>query len=72
MPLLARAAPALAALPPGALRTATWTAGAWTLELAPLDETVLAGFMQRLAGAGLSSLQARTASGVRARVTPSP
>jgi hypothetical protein len=72
MPLLARAAPALAALPPGALRTATWTAGAWTLELAPLDETVLAGFMQRLAGVGLTSLHARTASGVRARLTPSP
>lgn len=72
MPSLARAAPALAALPSGALRTATWTAGAWTLELAPLDEATLSEFMQRIGTAGLSSLHARTASGVRARVTPSP
>lgn len=72
MPLLARAAPALAALPAGSLRTATWTPGAWTLDLAPLDEGTLSGFMQRLAAAGLSSLHARTASGVRARVTPLP
>ncbi len=72
MPLLARAAPALAALPSGALRTATWTGGAWTLELAPLDEATLSGFMQRIDAAGLSSLHAKTASGLRARVTPLP
>lgn len=72
MPVLARAAPALAALPAGAFRTATWTAGAWTLELAPLDEAALSGFTQRVGAAGLSLLHARTASGVRARVALSP
>jgi hypothetical protein len=72
MPMFARAAPALAALPAGTLRTATWTAGAWTLELAAIDEAALAEFVQRIGAAGLSGLHARTATGVRARVTPSP
>ena len=72
MPVLARAAPALAALPAGALKTATWTGGAWTLELAPLDDASLGAFDTRLALAGLASLHAKTASGVRARIAPSP
>ena len=72
MPVLARAAPAFAALPAGALRIATWNAGAWTLELAPLDEAALSGFIQRIGAAGLSLLHARTASGIRARVALSP
>jgi hypothetical protein len=72
MTLLARAAPALAALPGGALRTATWTGGAWTFELGPLDEATLSGLVQRIDAAGLSSLHAKTGSGVRARITPLP
>lgn len=71
MRILARAAPALAALPASALRTATWTGGAWTLELAPLDDAVLAGLVQRGAAAGLAVLHARTANGVRARLARS-
>jgi hypothetical protein len=70
LPVLARAAPALAALPPGALKTATWNGGAWTLELAPLDDAALTALVERLADAGLAALHARTASGVRARVAP--
>jgi hypothetical protein len=70
MPVLARAAPALAALPTGALRTATWSAGAWTVDIAPLDDATLDAFVARLAGVGLSALHARTSSGVRARIAP--
>ena len=70
MPVLARAAPALAALPAGALKTATWNAGAWTLDLAPLDEALLADFTARLSASGLTPMHARTAAGVRARISP--
>jgi hypothetical protein len=69
MPLLARAAPALAALPKGALRTATFNGGAWTLEFGPLDEATLAALVERLAAAGLAPLHARTNAGVRARIS---
>lgn len=72
MPVLARAAPALTALPSGALKSATWTGGAWTLDLAPLDETALSGFAGRLANAELSALHAKTQSGVRVRLSPAP
>jgi type II secretion system protein L len=66
--LLARSAPALAALPPGILKRATYASGAWTLELAPLDAAARAAFDARLAGAGVSALQATTADGWRVRI----
>ena len=69
MPLFARAAPALAALPSGSLRTATWSAGAWTLELGAIDDATLSSLVARMRAAGLSSLHARTSSGVRVRLT---
>jgi hypothetical protein len=72
MPLLARAAPALAALPTGALRTATYGQGAWTIELAKVDETALASLRDRAGSAGLTVVQAPTASGVRARIGVAP
>lgn len=72
MPLLARAAPALAALPAGTLRSATWAAGAWTLDLAAVDEPALAAFVQRVGSSGLQALHARTASGLRARISEAP
>jgi hypothetical protein len=72
MPVLARAAPALAALPAGALKTATWSGGAWTLDFVPMDDAILAGLSVRLSNAGLAVLHARTASGVRARIGLSP
>jgi hypothetical protein len=72
MPLLARAAPALAALPPNALKTAGWSGGAWTLELGPLDDAATLAFIQRLNAAGVTALHARTAAGVRARIAPAP
>jgi hypothetical protein len=67
-PRLALAAPALAALPTGALRTARWSGGAWTLELGALDDVALAAFEARLRGAGLSGVAARSPSGVRVRI----
>ncbi len=67
-PLLARAAPALHALPPGALRSARYAAGAWTIDLTGVDDAVLAPFDARLRRAGLSAVTARTPAGVRVRV----
>ncbi len=72
LPLLARAAPALAALPPGALRTATYGQGAWTIELAKVDEAALAALRDRAGSAGLAVVHAATASGVRARIGVAP
>ncbi len=72
MPLLARAAPALAVLPAGALRTATWGQGAWTIELAPVDEAALASLRDRAGSAGLAVVHAATASGIRARIGVAP
>ena len=67
-PRLAQAAPALAALPPGTLRTARFSGGAWTLELGAIDEATLAAFDARLRAAGLSGVSARSPSGVRVRI----
>ena len=72
MPLLARAAPALAALPAGALRTATYAQGAWTVDLARVDDATLAGLRERAGSAGLAVVHAPTASGVRARIGIAP
>ena len=72
MPLLARAAPALAALPAGMLRTATWSGGAWTLELGGMEETALQSLVARMRSLGLAPLHARTSNGVRLRLTAAP
>ena len=72
LPLLARAAPALAALPASALRTATYGQGAWTIELAKVDEAALASLRDRAGSAGLTVVHAPTASGVRARIGVAP
>ena len=71
-PLLARAAPALAALPAGALKSATYTPGAWTLDLAKLDDGAVAALDRGFANAGLASLQATTPAGTRVRATLAP
>jgi hypothetical protein len=67
-PLLARAAPALASLPPGTLRRATYASGAWTVELAPLDAAALSALDARLRTAGAPALAASSATGVRLRI----
>ena len=72
LPLLARAAPALAALPAGALKSATYTSGTWTFELAKLDANAQTALDRGLAAAGVASLQATTNAGTRMRATLRP
>ena len=72
LPLLARAAPALSALPAGALKSAIYADGAWTMELASLDGASLAAMDRSLSNAGVSALQAKTSAGHRVRITLSP
>jgi type II secretion system protein L len=67
LPLLARAAPALSRLPRGALKSASYSAGAWTIELASLEPEALRDFDAGMKAAGLPALIARTGGGVRAR-----
>ena len=69
MPLLARAAPALAALPAGVLKSATFAGGHWTFDLATLEPGAQVRLERQLAGAGLASLLATNATGARVRVT---
>ena len=68
LPLLARAAPALAALPAGVLKRAAYADGHWTFDLANADGNATARMERQLASAGLTTLQATNASGTRLRV----
>jgi len=72
LPLLARAAPALTVLPTGTLKSATYTDGRWTFDLAKLDAGAAERLERQLAGAGLSTLAANNPSGTRMRVAPGP
>ena len=68
LPLLARAAPALAALPAGILKSATYADGRWTLDLQRLDSALLGDLDGRLKRAGAPAIIATTAAGTRLRV----
>lgn len=70
LPLLARAAPALATLPPGSLKNATYASGAWTFDLGKVDPAVASATDLRLSQAGLATLTATTAAGTRMRIAP--
>ena len=72
LPLLARAAPLLATLAPGTLRSATYSGGAWTLEFAATRPDALAAITHGLADAGVDALVASVASGTRLRLTLDP
>lgn len=72
LPLLARAAPSLGALPAGALRAARYAGDAWTLELGKLDPVALSRTTRNLAAAGIDALAAPTASGTRMRLSLAP
>ncbi len=72
LPLLARAAPAVAALPAGSLKSASYAARAWTFDLAAIDDTTLSTLVHRIAADGVPVVQARSASGVRVRMGPAP
>ncbi|MFO1412822.1 MAG: type II secretion system protein GspL [Burkholderiales bacterium] len=72
LPLLARAAPALAALPRGTFKSATYAGNTWTFELAKLDPAAAATLDRALTLAGLAPLAATTATGTRVRVALAP
>ena len=68
LPLLARAGEALRALPPGAVKSATYTDGHWTLDLARADAAQVNTLDARLREAGVPALLATTANGARVRL----
>jgi hypothetical protein len=70
LPLLARAAPALRALPPGAVKDAIYADGHWTLDLAHADAAQINDLDGRLRDVGLPALVATAASGTRVRIGP--
>jgi hypothetical protein len=72
LPLLARAAPALAALPPGAFKSASYGSATWTFDLARLDPAVAATLDRQLTGAGIATLQATSPTGTRLRASLVP
>jgi general secretion pathway protein L len=67
LPLLARAAPALAVLPPGSVKSAVYADGHWTLDLARADAAAIRDFDARMRGAGLPVLAATSSTGTRMR-----
>lgn len=68
LPLLARATPALAALPAGAIRSLRFADGHVVFELQKLDASQPMRMQRELQRAGLVSIAAPTATGVRLRV----
>jgi type II secretion system protein L len=68
LPLLARAAPALAALPAGALRSLSYADGHVVLDLQKLDGSEPSRLQRDLARAGLVAISAPTAGGARLRI----
>jgi hypothetical protein len=67
LPLLARATPALAGLPVGAVKSATYADGHWTLDLLRPDAAIIADLDARLRAAGVPALLATSATGTRVR-----
>jgi len=70
LPLLARAAPSLALLPAGALKSATFAANTWTFDVGKVDPAIVADVDRNLAAAGLPTLTATTPAGTRMRIGP--
>lgn len=68
LPLLARAAPALAALPAGTLKSATYADGHWTLDLQRVESGVIRDLDGRLKRAGATAIIATTPAGTRLRI----
>lgn len=66
--LLARAAPALATLPPGAVKSAHYADGHWTLELVRLDAPAITDLDARLRQAGVPALMAVSAASAKVRL----
>jgi len=68
LPLLARAAPALATLPAGAIRSLRFADAHVVLELQKLDASQPARVQRELQQAGLVAIAAPTATGARVRI----
>jgi len=68
LPLLARAAPALAALPPATVKRAAYADGHWTLDLALANSAAVEDLELRMRSAGVPALVAASPSGVRMRI----
>jgi type II secretion system protein L len=68
LPLLARAAAALATLPPGSVKRAAYADGHWTLELALANPAAIGELELRMRNAGVPALMAPSPSGVRMRI----
>ena len=69
LPLLARAAPALASLPAGALRSLSYADGRLLLDLQKIDSAQAARLQRELQSAGLVAIAAPTAAGARLQVS---
>ena len=65
--LLARATPAMNALPPGALKRAMYQSGYWTFELEGTNATALANLESGLHAADLEAQVVPTSNGARVR-----
>jgi general secretion pathway protein L len=68
LPLLARTAPALTALPAGAIRSLSYADGHLLLDLQKIEASQSAGLQRELQRAGLVAIAAPTATGARLRV----
>jgi len=68
LPLLARAAPALRALPAGSVKSASYASGHWTLDVTRTDSAALAEIDARLKEARVPALIASSATGARIRL----
>ena len=68
VPLLARAAPALAGLPAGTLKSATYADGHWTLDLQRAEPPLIRDLDARLRRAGTPAIIATTPAGARLRI----
>jgi hypothetical protein len=72
LPLLARAAPALGALPPQALRSARYASDTWMLDLGNVDPALLSRVTGRLTAAGVEALAVPASGGTRMRLSLAP
>ena len=68
LPLLARAAPALASLPAGSVKSAAYADGHWTLDLALANPAAIGELEARMRGAGVPALVAPSPTGARMRI----
>ena len=68
LPLLAKAAPALATLPPGSVKRAAYADGHWTLDLALTNPAAIGDLELRMRNAGVPALVASSSNGVRMRI----